>query len=120
MRFLRELGLSWSEYQVLQASARVPARPSEIAESVGLTPAGVTDVLDRLEQRHLVRRASHPKDRRAVLIEMTRAGERLYGETQSAQQVEARELGGALTPEERESLLTGLVALLRIVRARSS
>ena len=120
MQFLRELGLSWSEYHVVQACAGAPAKPSEIAESVGLTPAGVTDVLDRLEQRRLVRRASHPKDRRAVLVELTRAGERLYGETRSALQTEARELSGALTPEEREALITGLGALLRLVRARSS
>lgn len=120
MEFLRGLGLSWSEYQVIQACARAARKPSEIAETVGLTPAGVTDVLDRLETRRLLRRTSHPKDRRAVLVELTRAGDRLYVGAQSAQRTEARELSAALTLEERESLIIGLRALLRLVQSRPS
>ena len=110
---LREFGLSWSEYHALQVCAHAPTRPSEIAETGGLTSAGATDVIDRLEERRLVRRTSHPKDRRAVLVELTRAGARLYEETQSAQRREARRLSGALSHPERASLVTGLLAVLR-------
>ena len=57
---LREFGLSWSEYLSLQVCAHAPARPSEIAGAGGLTAAGATDVIDRLEERRLERRISHP------------------------------------------------------------
>lgn len=113
VRFLRQLGLSWSEYLALQVCAHAPAMPSGIAETVGLTSAGATDVIDRLEQRRLVRRVPHPKDRRAVLVELTRSGERLYQKTQTAQKKVARTLSGALTRQEREALSTGLLAVLR-------
>ena len=117
---LRRFGLSWSEYLALQVSVQAPARPSEIAETGGLTAAGATDVIDRLEERRLVRRTSDPKDRRAVRVEPTRAGLRLYEETQLAQHQEARRLSGALSHEERASLVTGLLAVLRALEEHPS
>ena len=118
IELLRGLGLSWSEYAALQLCARAPAMPSDIADSVGVTSAGATDIIDRLEERRLVRRLSHPKDRRAVLVELTRSGERLYAETQSVLHRVAQELSKALTDRERDSLVTGLLAILRALRVR--
>ena len=118
IELLRQLDLSWSEYVALQLCARAPAKPSEIADSVGVTSAGATDIIDRLEQRRLVRRLSHPKDRRAVLVELTRSGERLYAATQSLQHRVAQDLSEALTDRERESLITGLLAILRALHVR--
>ena len=117
---LAELDLSWSEYVALQLCALAPSRASDIAEAAGITSAGATDVIDRLEARRLVRRESHPKDRRALLVELTRAGERLYTEAQSMLQKTARTFAGELTERERDALVTGLRALIRALDARPS
>jgi DNA-binding MarR family transcriptional regulator len=112
---LQRLGLSLSEYAALRLCARAPAMPSEIAEEAGVTSAGATDIIDRLEERRLVRRLSHPKDRRAVLVALTPSGRRLYKEAQSAQREGFRTLGRTMTETELEALLTGLAALVRSV-----
>jgi DNA-binding MarR family transcriptional regulator len=41
----------------------------EIAKWTGFTAASVTDLVDRLERKGFVRRASDPADRRRVMIE---------------------------------------------------
>lgn len=115
---VRQLGLSLSEYTALRTCARAPAMPSEIGEAAGVTSAGATDIIDRLERRRLVTRLSHPKDRRVVLVRLTRAGRRLYLEAQSAQRAILRDLERTMTKAEREALVTGLVAFVRSLRSR--
>ena len=114
---LRELDLSWSEYIELQICAGTPASPSEIADAAGVTSAGATDIIDRLEGRRWVRRQTHPKDRRSVLVGLTRAGERGFRESQTLQRATARQISGALSASERESLGVGLRALLRAIQS---
>lgn len=49
------------------------ARPAgEIAAAVGLTPAAITALIDRLERRGLVERTRSSTDRRKVLVAATR------------------------------------------------
>jgi DNA-binding MarR family transcriptional regulator len=48
---------------------------AELARTSGLRPSTLTGVLDRLEAAELVMRARHPKDRRAVALRLTGAGE---------------------------------------------
>jgi DNA-binding MarR family transcriptional regulator len=94
----------------------VSARASDIAEAIGLTAAGATDLIDRLETRHLVQRTAHPTDRRVVLVDLTRSGERLFREAQLSQRAMLRRLTAAMTDEEQRALLEGLTALARAVR----
>jgi hypothetical protein len=46
-----------------------PMSAGEIAKWTGFTAASVTDLVDRLERKGFVRRASDPADRRRVMIE---------------------------------------------------
>jgi DNA-binding MarR family transcriptional regulator len=110
---LQDFGLSLSEYSALQVCARAPAMPSEIAERAGVTSAGATDIIDRLEKRQLVKRLSHPRDRRAVLVALTSTGRRLHVAAQSAQRDVLREVGRSMTEAERKALVRGLAAFVR-------
>src|SRR5690606_18640168 len=47
------------------------------AESLGCDPSNVTGVVDRLEERGLVRREECPEDRRAKHLKATPAGQKL-------------------------------------------
>jgi DNA-binding MarR family transcriptional regulator len=47
------------------------ARPTRLREYLGITSAGVTTLVDRLERRGIVRRDIDPKDRRVSHITLT-------------------------------------------------
>src|ERR1700704_452353 len=51
-----------------------PKTAGQLAGATGLSSAATTTLLDRLEQRGLVRRFRDPTDRRKVLVEMTELG----------------------------------------------
>jgi DNA-binding MarR family transcriptional regulator len=72
---LTGLDLSASEINALANLADGRSRTvSELAAAAGSRPSTLTSVLDRLERRGLIRRGPVPKDRRAVLIELTSSG----------------------------------------------
>jgi DNA-binding MarR family transcriptional regulator len=41
---------------------------------LAVTPAGMTQLLDRLEERRWITRLQHPNDRRATVLELTAEG----------------------------------------------
>lgn len=66
------------EYDVLAALRRsgpgYQLTPTELYRSVLVTSATMTERLDRLEQRKLIRRRAAARDRRSVLVELTPRG----------------------------------------------
>jgi len=75
---LRDFGLQWWQYDVLSALRR-QGKPflmaaTELAESTMLTSGAMTNRIDRLESKGLVRRVHDPADRRRVLVELTAQG----------------------------------------------
>ncbi len=118
-RWGQELGrfdLSVSDAVVLDLCGRAPARASEVARALGVTPAGTTDALDRLEARRLVRRVPDASDRRAVQVVLTPAGRRLLKQAHAAKHATLRYLDGAMSIDERRALADGLRALTRALR----
>jgi DNA-binding MarR family transcriptional regulator len=116
-RTLRSFDLSNAEYIVLGLCAREPARASEIAEAVGITPAGATDLIDRMEGERLLRREPCPDDRRVVLVHLTNRGEELYRKARHAVLADLTRIHAALEANEREGLRTGLKAFRRAMEA---
>ena len=71
----RDLPLPW--YEVLLHLARTPdgrLRMHELAQSILLTPSGLTRLADRLENAGLIRRESCPTDRRGAFAILTLEG----------------------------------------------
>jgi DNA-binding MarR family transcriptional regulator len=67
----KHYGLIGAERRCLAFLTRGPAAASEIAKEISLTPAAVTSLLDRLEERGFVRRSRSTEDRRKVLVHAT-------------------------------------------------
>ena len=70
-------GLTLNEYEVLLRLARAPDRllkRVELAQSVLLTPSGITRLLERLERLGLVERADCPTDARVSYARLTAKG----------------------------------------------
>ena len=70
----------------------------KLGDRLWITPATVTNAIDRLEAAGLCRRVDHPQDARATLAEITAKGRRMFDRSVEALNVK---LFGAvgLTPE---------------------
>lgn len=116
VRLLRCYGLSPSGFNVLEIlrGAAEPLPPSIITDHMLITRGTMTKVLDSLERAGLVRRTSHPHDRRMLLVEITGEGRRCMNEL--LPRLHRLEVGwfDVLTPDEQETV----VRLLGKVQAR--
>lgn len=108
---LAEHGLSGTAKQSLAIleGADGPLEPSVIAERLLITSGSMTSMLDTLERRGLVRRVSHPNDRRKLLVNITADGAAIVDAMLPS--LHARErtiINDALTKTEQRALRTML------------
>jgi DNA-binding MarR family transcriptional regulator len=103
-RFLRfseqaaaEVGLTPQQNQALLAIEGFPERNyasiRELAERLQLAHHSVVGLLDRLETAGLVNRTTSPKDKRIVLVRVSRKGQRLLRSLTRAHKAQLRQLG---------------------------
>ena len=99
--------VSMREYDVLYTLSKHPdpMRICEIQSGVLLSQPALSRMVDRLEHRGLLSRQQDPEDRRAMRISLTEAGADLQRRVGLAHAKSvAREVGGALEPEELHEL----------------
>ena len=66
-----------------------------LCKSISYDPGAMTRMIDRLQQKGLVRRVPHPDDRRAMNLELTVAGKALFPQLVAAKErVQAQFLRG--------------------------
>lgn len=113
---LAQHGLSVGEFDVLSALRRsgkpFVLRPSQLADRVMVTRAGVTSRVDKLEERGLVERPGDPNDRRSEPIMLTKAGQRLVDSTLLGYLENQKQLFSSLTPAQHSQLDSLLRRLL--------
>ncbi len=119
LRFARGSGLTWAQMAVLMhLHYRGPREVMACGELLQLSPAGASQMIERLVQGGLVQRTETPDDRRVRLVHLTAAGQQVVEESIQAQQGWLASLLTALTAEERAAvgqalrLLTEQAALL--------
>jgi DNA-binding MarR family transcriptional regulator len=74
--------------------------PSELNHGTLLTSSAMTPLIDRLEEKALVRRHGEPNDRRGVRVELTRAGQKSIDEVLDARICRLAELAALLGEAE--------------------
>ncbi|MCQ1986070.1 MarR family winged helix-turn-helix transcriptional regulator [Arthrobacter sp. zg-Y844] len=79
-------------------------RLKELAERLRIAPRSATEVVDQLTAKGLVERRAHPTDRRATLLTLTQAGERLRETVLADRKREADEFFSVLEPGDRAEL----------------
>ena len=113
---LAPLDLELFEYDVLSALRRqghpyaLPA--TGLARETGLSSGAMTNRIDKLESRGLVVREADESDRRAVIVSLTRSGQRAIDDAIKLRLDAADESLRGLSHRERNEL----VKLLRKVR----
>ncbi len=115
-RELERFELTLPEYLALEVCGRGTPRASDVARALGLSAAGTTDALDRLESRGFLVRQADRVDRRAIRVRLTAEGRRVRRRTNAAKRATLRYIHAAMTHEEREALSHGLTALTRALR----
>lgn len=110
-------GLTLGEFDVLAALRRTGEpyvmRPTELARTLMLSPAGMTNRLDRLESAGLVERTNDPDDRRSQLVVLTDAGRATIDDAVVDHVANEARLLDPLTKTERAALDRALRSLLR-------
>ena len=86
--------------------------PTQLAAAAMITTGGMTSRLDRLEQAGLIERHVDPHDRRALLINLTEAGQDLVDSLFESSLARQRQLLETLSSRDRETLSRLLRELL--------
>jgi DNA-binding MarR family transcriptional regulator len=121
---LGEQGLSEGEWKVI-STLRLKEPPyrrsaGQLARRSDLSTGAMTNRLDKLEERGFIRRLPDPDDRRGVLVELTKAGERAWEKALGAQAAKESLIAGALTRAEQSQLNALLRRLMREFEQRAS
>lgn len=116
-----ELDLTYSQAQVLFHLARNPrSLVTDVARTFRITLPAVTQVVDRLVSKKFVERTENARDRRQVLLALTKAGQALVRDLQAAQISGLSEVLQRLQPAERKEVIRGLERLVTAARGDSA
>lgn len=105
LRLFGDEGISDSQFLALDALAsNGPMLMRKMSDAMLVTPANVTGIVDRLEEKSLVRRTPVTGDRRATIIEITPDGEALYERVAKKKAVMVQEALATFTKDELTTL----------------
>ena len=108
-----ELDLTYAQSQVLfYVNDHAGCHMVDIGKAFGVTMPAVTHIVDRLEEKDFLRRVDDPVDRRAYVLELTRAGRALVQELHGMQMRGVEGVLRRMAFEDRQRVIKGLEALV--------
>ncbi|MFQ5569175.1 MAG: MarR family winged helix-turn-helix transcriptional regulator [Rhodothermales bacterium] len=130
-RLLRRMGVLFTQIASQQSSAhetfskqellavdvlgvRGSCRMGEMAGHLGVVQSAVTPLIDRLEDRNIVRRIRSREDRRVWLVTLTESGLELYADQEKLYRTIAAEMLASLDEADQDTL----IALMDRIGAR--
>lgn len=100
--------LSYGEYKLMMhlryGGPPYRGKPGKLAKWLGLSTGAMTNRLDNMERRGLIRRLDDPDDRRGVIVELTDRGKALWDDAVGAQAEKESIVAAALDAKERRQL----------------
>lgn len=119
-----EVGLQDFEYETLHSlmirDTPGTASPTDLADELGVSGAGMTGRLDRLEKAGWVQRTAAVEDRRRVVVEITKAGAEIWRRAMAIRGSKEQEMVDALTAKEHATINRLLRKLTLHVEAQNS
>lgn len=115
-----------SKYQVtgpqliclLTIAEKAPLTATKIAKEIHLSASTVVGVLDRLEEKELIKRERDKKDRRRVYVSLTEKGEKLAKSAPSPLQDKLAVALAALTDLEQSTIALALERVVDLMEVR--
>ncbi|HET9659498.1 MAG TPA: MarR family transcriptional regulator [Thermomicrobiales bacterium] len=104
-----EVDVSYQQLNVLYYVRAEDASMADIARMLGVAPTVITGLVDRLEVRGLIRRESHPTDRRRIQLVLTEHGQEISQRVEEAIAARIEQQIGLLDPERQQHLRDGLM-----------
>lgn len=110
---IRELGLTSPQFDIIATLGNTNGMSmGELAQRTLVTKGTLTGIVDRLEQKQLVRREVPEGNRRSFTVVLTPQGEQVFAEVFPAHVLHLKERFDRLEPSEKE-LLRVLLKKLR-------
>jgi MarR family transcriptional regulator, 2-MHQ and catechol-resistance regulon repressor len=111
-RSIAASGIGMSDFAVLEILLhKGPLPVNTIGRQVMLTSGSITTAVDRLEEKHLVKRRACPNDRRVTYVTLTTAGRTLIRRVFKAHAIQIETVFDPLSEAERLTLATLLKKL---------
>ena len=89
-------------------------RMKDLAQKLGVTTGTLTVMIDRLEQNGLLLRTPHKKDRRSIMIVLTKKGQRYFEEHNKLHLELTREITSSLNEDETKQFYTFIKKLVSL------
>jgi|SRR5579862_3505040 len=116
-----DLGVTQGEAHVLaRVGSGGPVAIGTLHREFGHKRSTLTNILDRLERRKLVRREVNPRDRRSFVVHLTASGRRTADRISAAVDELERELSARVTKRDLAGVDAAARALAAIVEDRDS
>jgi DNA-binding MarR family transcriptional regulator len=117
---LGEAGLTKEEWKVLMALHDSVRSHGWLCQDLDVSTGAMTNRLDKLERRDLIRRAPDPQDRRGVLLELTETGASQLEDYIEAGARRERELLDDLTAADKRELNRLMSKLLASLQTKTA
>jgi DNA-binding MarR family transcriptional regulator len=117
---LGEAGLTKEEWKVIMALHDSVRSHGWLCQDLDVSTGAMTNRLDKLERRGLIRRAPDPQDRRGVLLELTESGQSQLEKYIEAGAGRERQLMDDLTRAEQQRLNRLLSKLLASLQTKTA
>ncbi|MBW4527138.1 MAG: MarR family transcriptional regulator [Phormidium tanganyikae FI6-MK23] len=112
---IRETGLTAPQFDVICTLGNTSGMfMNQLAEKTLVTKGTLTGIIDRLEQKNLVRREVPPENRRCFLIVLTPEGEELFDKIFPTHVEYLKQKFDRLTPTELDEIKSALQRLKSI------
>jgi MarR family transcriptional regulator, 2-MHQ and catechol-resistance regulon repressor len=105
-KFIQTKGLNPTEFAVLELLYHKGDQPlQQIGGKILLASGSITYVVDKLEEKGLLKRNACPKDRRVTYAQITEEGKTFIGEIFPEHEGKIHELMSSLTDDEKETAI---------------
>jgi MarR family 2-MHQ and catechol resistance regulon transcriptional repressor len=105
-KFIQTKGLNPTEFAVLELLYHKGDQPlQQIGGKILLASGSITYVVDKLEEKGLLKRVACPKDRRVTFASITEEGKTFIGEIFPEHEARIHELMSSLSPDEKETAI---------------
>lgn len=109
---IKSLGLNITEFAVLELIYSKGDQPiQKIGEKVLIASSSITYVVDKLEQKELLKRKPCPRDRRVTYASLTTAGNDLMSDVFPKHRQAIKEICGGLNVQEKKIIIEQLKKL---------
>jgi DNA-binding MarR family transcriptional regulator len=111
-RVLHDISISYRQMRIIKHVHGGAESATALGAYFGITAPAISETLESLVKKGLLRREPHPDDRRSVRLLLTKAGEEMYRRSQAAEDDLSLEILDAVSDTDLKRLEMPVAAML--------